>query len=194
MYLHEEYIRRNGLNIPVVLYNHRSRAFLRSKDTPSKWRILAFYWHEPDRHPGYFEISFVEPVHNGHAGGKLIKDYMKPTMCYWDEYEYNVLKFVKYIQENGFEAIKPSEQILAAWQIFLIMYDSWLARHMDAGFFKLAGTSLDANLSLSRRMEAFEAAQSQLCIDKRTNDVWAFQLLPLAKSGSEWLVRLINEN
>lgn len=192
MHLHEEYIKRHKIDIPVVLYKQRSTVLLRSQNTPYRWRILAFRWRELDNHPGFWEIFYNEAVHNGHEIKTLVNDVYKIEVCHWNKYESSVYFMISRVLADEFVAIEPEEQVLAVWQIFLMMYDSWLARHMGNGFFELVGISINSLLPRAGRLEAIDEAQRQLCIDKTINDVWAFQLLPLAKAGSEWLVRLIN--
>lgn len=193
MYLHEEYINRKKLDIPLFLYKSRSSVFLKSKDAPHKWRILAFSWREPDRHPGYFVTDYTEVVHNGFDKGEFTKDIYNIDITYWDEYEGVVSCVVDLVKKHGYQAVKLEEQTLAAWQIFLMMYDSWLARNMDVGFFKTVGRSLDQGLTRRERESALREAQNLLGVDRRINDMWAYQILPLAKTRSEWLVRLIND-
>jgi hypothetical protein len=193
MYLHEEYIKRHNLKIPVVLYRRKSSVFLKSKEAPHKWGVLAFCWHEPDRHPGFWDVGFNDVVHNGYAERRLLKSRHKVDFCYSDDYEEVVWIMVNYAKEYGFAAVESGEQVLAAWQIFLMMYDSWLAEHMEPDFFKLVGESLDPSKPRDVRLRKFEAAQRELIIDRTVNDVWMFNLLPLAKPNSEWLIRLINE-
>lgn len=192
MSLHEEYIHRHKLDVPVVLYNHRSTVFLRNKDAPQSWRILVLAWRDGGNHPGFFEVSYNEAIHNGHLMGKLVKDLIPNSTCFWDEYEACVLRMAQSIRKAGYSAVPTEETTLAAWQFFLIMYDSWLAETMDRSFFWLVEHTLRPDLPLEARHKACHVAQKQLTVDSRVNDLWHYQILPLAKHGSEWLVKLIN--
>lgn len=193
MYLHEEYIARYNLDVPIIIFNHRSTVLLKSKTMPYKWRVLAFTWREPDRHPGFFELTYSEAVHNGYERGVLLMS-VKPTESFnWDEYENAVLETVMRIKKTGFVGVKPEEQVLATWAIFLMMYDSWLAKNVNSSFFNLVELALSSEADLVSREKACLAAQKQLVIDSKVNDVWSYQLLPLARYGSEWLVKLIND-
>jgi hypothetical protein len=156
------------------------------------WRILAFSWREPDRHPGFFETQYTEVIHNGCDRGKLVSDVSPSELWYWDQYETSVLKLSEKIRRSGFEAIKAEEQVLAAWVIFNIMYDSWLARNAQPGYYKLLEMVLRSDLDLGVREKACTTAQRQLAIDSKVADVWSYQLMPLARYGAEWLVKLIN--
>lgn len=193
MSLHEEYIQRHNLNVPVVLYNHRSTVFLRNKDAPYNWRVLVFSWRDGGNHPSFFEITYSEAVHNGHEQGKLIKDLIPATICYADDYEAAVHRMVANVRNAGYYAFPPEEQILAAWHFFLKICDSWLASTMDQAFFWLVEHTLRSDLPVSARLKACSVAQKQLWFDSRANDLWSYQILPLARYGSEWLVKLINE-
>jgi hypothetical protein len=112
---------------------------------------------------------------------------------YWDQYEKFVLDTVQELKGGGFRATESEEAILAVWEIFLIMYDSWLARNMDSTFFCLVEQSTKKSASVESRIKACALAQKFLAIDSHVENVWTFQLLPLARYGAEWLTRLIND-
>jgi hypothetical protein len=193
MHLHEEYIRRNKLDVPVILYSHKSRVFFKNKSAPYKWGILTIFWHEPDRHPGFFEMKCASAQHDGYKDNKLVIDEIRSQWWHWDEYEKMLMKLIHWAKEKSLVALELREQILAAWQIFLIMYDSWLAENMDLSFFKYVGITLDPTHSLDEREAACKQAQTKLSGHKEVYEGWTGQLLPLTKSRSEWLIRLIND-
>lgn len=193
MYLHEEYITRYNLDIPIILFNRRSTVLLKSKQSPLMWRILAFSWREPDKHPGFFEVTYSEALHNGCERDSLLLSLTPMTCPYWDEYEETVLEMVAKVKRDGFSAVESSEQLLALWAIFLMMYDSWLARNMDASFFHLVELSLRSDLDISEREHNYVTAYSKLLGHSKIQDTWSYQLHPLTKTHSDWLVKLIND-
>lgn len=193
MYLHEEYIRRHGLDIPVVLYNQRTSVILRSNDLPYRWRLITISWHHPDRHPGYFEVGYTEAIHNGWEEGKLVRELSRPAYWHWDAYEPSVLNLAAAVKQTPFRAVADEEKLLAAWAVFLYMYDSWYASRADKVFQNFAYQSLRGDLTTLQRRNNYESAVGLLTGDSKIEEVWQRQLYPLSRIGSEWLVKLINE-
>lgn len=193
MQLHEEYLKRNSLDVPLVLYNHKSRVFLRAPTETPMLGIVSVTWRAPDKHPGFFEMNFSSVIHDGYAEGRLIAEDISPQIWYWDEYECKLLWTIDQLKKRSIKAFETSEQSLGIWQMFLLMYDSWLAKNMDLTFFELVYKSLDTSLNVDERYKAFQNAQSKLAVRKAVHDVWLYQLWPLAKVNSEWLIRLIND-
>jgi hypothetical protein len=193
MYLHEEYIRRKKLRVPTILYKRRSSVILKTSSPPYRWRIVALCWHAPDRHPGFFELRVSEPVHNSHdRGTKTMRDLKGEDVCYWDQYEETVLTFAEDSRKQGFAAVEGPEQLLAAGQIFLMIYDAWLARTMEPSFLLKVGEMLDESRTVADRLTALDGIIAPTRSTKSVHETWVYQLSPLAHAGSEWLVRLIN--
>lgn len=189
MRLHEEYIKRHGLDIPVVQYERRSTIFLRSHQRESiEWRILAIQWIHVNRHPGYFEMSYVVPVHDGWRED-LFRHIFRPKILYWDEYEATISKLVAEIVQDKFEAISNKDHVFALWQMFLYMHDSLIARHMPPEFYELVEDSVACSSSVS-----YEKAVDMLW-EKIPNlyNTLKSQVLPLAAIHSQWLENLIND-
>jgi hypothetical protein len=191
MYLNEEYIKRNDLKIPLIVWSRRSSVFLRSQTTPYKWYILASRWHDPDNHPGFYDIALNSVLHDGYEDGVLLQNIDKFEKCHSDQYEKQMLHMVNFCKLSGLKAIEGKDHTMAAWQIFLMMYDSWMADHMDGDFFKLVGLSLDSKATRKSRMSAINQAINK--VDKRGKDVWVYTMLPLVQDYSDWLVKLIND-
>jgi hypothetical protein len=193
MHLHEEYIRRHNLHVPVILYRQRSTVFLRSKNTPYFWRILSFHWHDPDRHPGFWDVTYNEIIRNGPEINRFVHSIDKVDSCFSDQYEETVLEFVNRVRSSHFVAIPNEERVLAAWQILLTMYDYWLASHKDKEFFDLVANSLDSTKSISDRLLAYQQAKDKLSDSKPVLDTFIYNLVPLTRGDSAWLIGLINE-
>lgn len=190
--LHQEYIERHKLAVPVVLYNARSTAFIRSKNEPYTWRVLVLAWRDVSRHPGFFEVSYNEAIHDGFNNSSGLIREIGHVNCYWDVYEDYILRLAESIRASGFIAPPIAEQTLAAWGFFLYMFDSWLAATMDSNFFWLVEYTLRQDVSLNARLKAFHVAKKQLAAIPEISKLLLYQILPLARSSSDWLVNLIN--
>lgn len=190
MQLHEEYIRRHRLAVPVVRADARSTVFLRSVTSPYDWKILIIRWMPCESHPGHYCIRVFSPVHNGYRTHMLTCSV--DQMVFWDNYEPFVLDFVKSCRPE-FSAVPSEESILAAWQMFLLIFDSKLVL-MGQEFLTLVSRSIAPNLSIEERSTAVVAAKAQLrLLLPEVSEHLHHQIFPLADFYSDWLVRLIND-
>jgi hypothetical protein len=191
--LHEEYIGRHNLDVPVVRYDNHSNVFLKSKETPFRWRIFSIRWHDGGYHPGFFEATYTTPSHNGCETGDLLNHLMRPKRLYWEEYEDWILTMTGTLKEEHV-AVSAHETLLANWQIFLVMYDLCLARDMGEDFFVAVGGSICDDLGMPQRLDCFSTATAHLYAHlPSVYESWKYQVMPLSNTHSEWLEKLINE-
>lgn len=192
MHLHEEYILRHKLDVPVVRYDKKANVFLRTQSFPYNWGILSTQWHEPQIHPGYFEINFSEPIHNSFHRSAYFSKVMSWSQVYWDDYEKILLGCVNACRETNLKVVPSQERVLVAWQMFLLIFDSWLAQHMKLEFFQFVEQSTRPDLDLEVRLIAYRAAHSILVQYSEVSDVLLYQILPLIKGHATWLEKLID--
>lgn len=191
MRLHEEYIARHDLDVPVVRYDKRSTVFLKSKSSPCQWRILSICWKECDWHPGHFDVRYTRPCHDGYVDA-LLEDLLVSRHLHWDVYESSILELVEDLKDD-YRAITFEDREFAAWQFFLVMHDSALAA-VGSEFLSLVGRSLSQDLSLSQKTTLIDVGKSLL--ERRNLSIYdslVFQVMPLTENYAEWLVKLINE-
>ena len=194
MRLHEEYILRNKLNVPIVRYDSRSSVTLRTKSTPIRWSTFSIEWHDQDRRPGYFHFSMMEPIYDGHGSFRQPeKDYC----VHWEQYESEVLKIVEYYKSRGFSA-KCENRMMMSWEMFLFMYDSWFAANMPSEFYQHVLTSTKPTTDLHHRVNAVYKAcnmisQADTPESKRINETLKYNILSVKKQQSKWLENLLNE-
>lgn len=192
MRLHEEYIHRHKLNVPVVRYDSTSQVVLHSKATPLQWRIITCRWrtHGSRPRPGYFEVCCKSPVHNGYYKEHTLIDIISPKSFHWEEYEGGILSIIDHLKMD-FEAVKEKESLLAAWQIFIFIYDSWLANNMNYGFMGCVSESVDFDLDLSSRQSAYKKSLSYLK-GTEVEDAFTYQIKWWSGCHSKWMEDLIN--
>jgi hypothetical protein len=189
MRLHEEYILRNKLDVPIVRYDRRSQAILRSKFKPYCWRIISIVWRANRRGPGFFEISCKKPVHNGYIKEHVLDSVLDTQFAYWENYENLVLGLAK-MQKEDFEAISTCETEFASWCIFSFIYDNWLALNVSPEFFHyLSGVFEHKG---DNRLKCMDMAK-KFIKDKKVEEAYEYQIKPWAGVHSEWLANLINE-
>ena len=155
MRLHEEYIHRHKLDVPVVRYDSASQVVLRSKGRPLQWRIITCEWRTHGYHPGYFEVCCKSPVRNGYYKENTLKDVILPKNLHWDEYETGILSIIDRIKDS-FEAVSEKESAMSAWHIFLFIYDTWFANNMNSDFMGCASESVDLDLDFLSRQAAYK--------------------------------------
>ncbi len=201
MHLHEEYIRRHNLNVPVVCYDKRSSVFLRSKNPVYSWCIFNVAWHDLDqsRHPGIYEFKLSQPIHNSFGDScfrsMLQSDGKTPYTCrvFWDEYYDKVMELVALFKSKQMVVVSAAERTLAAWQMFLTIYDGWLASNMRTEFYSLVEQSTRMDFDFNTRNTAFRKAYKMLSI--RSSSVAGFledDIMCLVRGHAPWLERLIN--
>lgn len=187
MHLHEEYITRHRLKIPVIRYDSHATVFLRSKETPTFWSIMTVKWNGCHWHPGSFKITIEKPLHD--RADNLHQDF--PQEVYWDEYEEHLLTFCQGLKCD-FVAVSQKESELAAWCMFLTMYDSYLAKLSAKVLNKIAGSIRPENSLAQRHLDFMEARlsiqQEQYALVERLEK----NIMPLTNKYADWLVELIN--
>lgn len=192
MRLHEEYIRRHQLEIPIIRYDSRSNVFLKTKNNPCRWGILSIIWRPQSGKPGFYEFVRIEPIHNG-IGAFRATD--KEVCVYWDEYDAEVERIVSQCRNDGFYAIPSRERGLMAWEMFLFMFDGWLADRMDRRFYQYVEQSTVASLDINTRAAALRNA-SRMLSDypgaDRVLDLLNYQIMPMVNGHSQWLEDLVN--
>lgn len=188
MRLHEEYINRHKLDIPIVRYDSASTVFLRSKDVPVGWRIINIRWHSCHWHPGHFTIKITSPSHNR---GDRLQDVVLPVEVHWDEYENRILAIARSSRRH-FLAVPRIESDLSAWYIFLLMYDAYMIR-TSSSVKEFIAESVDQDVDLLLRHLAARKAQSLLAReDEPLYEAFRRSVQPLTEKYADWLVNLIN--
>lgn len=191
MRLHEEYILRHKLDIPVIRFDNRSNLFMKTKTGPPKWNVFTVTWRPQQGKPGFYEFVELEPVHN--AG--LFKQNTKEKYIYWEQYETEILNSIANYKELGYCPVPNLFRGLVAWEMFLYMYDKWLAYRMSTKFYEHVGKSIDQSLDFGIRINACREASRMIsnCDDsEKVVETLNLQIMPMANGHSQWLENLIN--
>lgn len=191
MLLHEEYILRHQLNVQIIRLDPLGSVFLRSVDRPFRWSIFSFRWRDGQIHPGVYDTQEVEPVRNSFDEKHFFRQTFSKQV-HVDSFESLILTFATSCKRRNLCAIPVTERSLAVWQIFLTIYDKWLAQHMNADFFRLVEESTRLDFDVNRRQIASRNAYSMLNSFPKILDVLSNQLLLLTSGHAEWLEKVIN--
>lgn len=192
MKLHEEYIRRHKLSVPLIQYDQNSKILLRSHN-PRNWRVVSFEWQPDFGHPGFWRCSLIEPVHASYGREKNWRQLFRPQKIYWDEYE----SFVKKLASD-FSGWKVTQCVkdreLFCWEVLLYTCDNWLSQSeigKNRGFLNCVVNSIDPDLSLEDRWGYFQEALS-LMDDNSVSEFFSYNICNHLGSGSSWFAELID--
>lgn len=193
MHPHEEYSRRHNLNIPIICYDKKSSVFLRADKLPAIWNVLNIKWYHLDQsHPGFYQIELLEPIHNS-LGKSCFAPIKENTSVHWDDYYNKMIDLAYYYKAKKMRVVPAAERMLSAWQMFLIIYDGWLAVNMHADFFGLVEQSTCPDLDTNTRTIAFRKAYKLLAIKSASvYNCLEDEIMPLVRGHAPWLERLIN--
>lgn len=190
MRLHEEYIHRYALKIPVIQYDERSVVFLRSKSTPLTWRVLSIHWHPEESHPGYYEMSLRSPQHDGFTRNPF-NQCMRNCVLYWDQYEKKVLSVAAELKRE-FIAVSKQEHYFTAWQFLLFIFDSALAHVMGRDFYIWVERCLSPGFSFADRTICLDNSIKAVKEFPDVYEFWRYEIAPLGGTHSQWLEDIIN--
>ena len=193
MLLHEEYILRHRLKVPIINYDSKSFVFLHRKSCLSDglpdWRIFFCGWRSCENHPGNFEISYYQPVQYNHLS-EYFAHIASKKKIFWDQYENYILGFVNDLR-GEYLAAPVEDNHFMAWKILLYMCDSYLAKKMTKELSLLIERSIDPTLGYEERQRVL--LRIERFLPEEVIDQWKHEVLVYASIGSRWLVNLINE-
>lgn len=193
MRLHEEYILRNKLSIPVILYDKKSSVFLCSKKAPYRLNVFSITWEAGHNSPGSFYISLKEPVRNfsftvnWHNSFFVDRD---EKLIKWNDYDDKIIEIIDFLKID-WVAVTQKERILTLWKMFLFVYDHWLSLNTSLEFKMHVADSLNQENDLESRITSYKNARRQL--NSSIDDYFEGTILSLQAGHSNWLERLIND-
>lgn len=195
MYLHEEYIKRHNLEVPLVRYSEYVNLFLRTKDF--KWQVLSGEWREDDRHPGKYFFRWLRPKHNSYTEREWFEDIADFDPIYWDQYEDFIYKWIRssrFTRQSGFYAVEDEPEVsLTAWEIFLYTHDGWLARNVeDPAFSHLVMESTRRDKDCHERYGDYMLALEMIA-NEGIMDNFNCRISTYTWSYSNWLAKIIND-
>lgn len=202
MYLSQEYLKRHGLVVRHAVYDDTINIILRSANF--QWLVLHADWRPPTLHPGYYVFQMFRPVHNGcDSMGYGIRSFEAITdqsLIYWDEFERFIngwLDKCVTLRQRGFTAIETQKEAeLTCWEMFLYVFDKWLADNMDSKFFDLVMGSTMQELPFRQRRDNYLYASEMLEEHSTAHTTLQKSILQYAEKNyySEWLAKLANTN
>ena len=184
MKLHEEYLARHGLKIPVVNYCTSGSLFLRGKGTTYPYTFLKIFWTENSRSPGNYVITHLRPIRDGFHKDSQIFSRISSISVYWDQYE----DYLRAWAVNcSTESVPPENCLFAAWEMFVYIFDSWF-KNQSQSLKAVLFDTLDADNSYEARLRSYREICSYMAIHTPTIlKVWREEILIWVGCYSGWL-------
>jgi hypothetical protein len=204
MYLSQEYLKRHGLDVAHAVYDETVNLIFRSGNY--QWVVFNGTWRAPALHPGYYVFQMFRPIHNGYVKpsygvpAKAFEATTDQSIVHWDEYErfiFECLNKFQVLRKHGFEPVlSQREAELTCWEMFLYIFDRWLAENMDSKFFDLVIGSTLPGIPLNERRDNYLYATDMLEDYTSTYRALHEVILIYAErhNYSEWLAKLANTN
>lgn len=192
MHVHEEYIKRHKLNVPLIKYPEFVSVILKKEFS---WQILTCEWHEATTHPGKYHFRWLKPIYNSCMDREWFEDVLIIEPMYWDEYEAFVnywLKTLRFMESPSFQAATtPIEIALATWEMFLFVHDDWIAFNIKQNkFYDLVYESTNSSKDTYDRYQSYTEASDM--IENGMLEDFQFRVSSYIWNYSDWLADLLN--
>jgi hypothetical protein len=185
MKLHEEYIARHGLKMPMINHCARGSLFFHPPDpTIYPYSFLKIFWLENSRGPGSYAITHISPVHNGFYEEGKILNIISSKNLYWDQYEDY---FINLITNPIGRPISSVNSLFAAWEMFVYIFDSWF-KNQSQSIKSVLFHTLDKDNSYDIRIQNYNLICSYMAIHSPTIlKLWKEEILIWVSCYSDWL-------
>ena len=195
MFLFEEYLTRNQIDIPYVKATNNSSVFYRHGDT---WAILSLRYLEQGNHPGYHIARYMEPQgsrfdrYGNDRTGCTLRKVKEDDIVYWDNYQIYLTNWSKSIHKTDIAASELDAR-LAAWEICLQCFDTLLTPYANSELFF---NTINLDLSPTKRYNYVEQMLHLIRREERgKNQVlahfWEDDLANFYRNYATWLVKLV---
>jgi len=190
MFLQEEYFQRHSIEIPLIKYAPRSVVFFKADN---EWNIMDISWEECNYHPGKYRIVYYGPSYD--CNGDIFNKLTGSDYCYWDEYEDFINLWVENLSQLNLEIQDTEIKCrLFAWEMFLHVFDGWVAKNISQTDLLYRSTS--RNFDLYERLDAYNKLSSELSYNDGFNErlsIFKNKLKIFNRSYAFWLARIFNE-
>jgi hypothetical protein len=137
MFLFEEYLLRNQIDVPYAKATHRSAVIYRNGVS---WTILVLRYQDQGNHPGYFVARYMEPSGNRYdrngndCTGSTLRRVREDESIYWENYQTYLTNWAKSIRKTDIAANEIDAR-LAVWEVCLQCFDVLLTPYATSELF-----------------------------------------------------------
>lgn len=187
MFLHQEYLKRQNIDIDWTAFPSSGSLVFRSAEPKrNRWVLVNFDKEGPDYHPQTYRIHTIVPLRNHGGGGNGIGGYSKRHKITWESLDDWISKFI--VKAHKLRIIKdPLEKKLTLWEAFVFCNDNMLAtcKTQDR---RILFKTLDPSLSFEERSKNLD----QLIRDYNSSDYnigYAFESNLSQYNNDQWINR-----
>ncbi len=162
MFLHQEYIQRNGLDIDWIGHPQRACLILRSNNAfRHRWVIVQFHVNGPDFHPKHYDLTVSVPRKANPKAGINFGFSTKKYKIQWDQLDYTLRSWLKRASKK-FRVVKSKhERELTLWEMFVSTHDSMLSK-VPFETKKSLAVSIHPSIPLEERYNSYQSVLSVL--------------------------------
>ena len=161
MKLIEEYLKRHDLNVPMIYRQNNLVLFTKQKNE-FPYHIHNLHLHKQQGHPNVYRMTVSRPIHNGFKGDKFVERLSEDEIP-WEDYEASVVGMAN---KKSLALSNPMDIGLAAWEMFIHVYDSILVSYANNDAFY---STIDPNLSAEKRYENYKTVYAHFDGIKQTD-------------------------
>jgi len=200
MYLFEEYLNRNAIEVNYVKHVSAGSLFYRWRD---HWRILQIRFQDGGSHPGYYQVRIFEPINNHREREKYGDTRLEVTLrkidesnIYWDQYQEFFLNWCSKFKKNDVP-INSHDAKIVAWEICVRCFDTLLSAYANNEDFY---NTINLDLSSIRRCGYIDRVLNTIRKDERTSvrepllRFWEADINFMLSHYLDWLAKLVGEN
>jgi hypothetical protein len=197
MLLQEEYLKRHGIQIPVVNHTLRDGCLLVKNNKPDRHSpnryIIEVRWVDEGNHPGNYHITHWKHVHDAAGRREHFQRTTDPQLVPYDEYE---IYLANWMMKEKLRSKSPNSYeaaVVYMWDMFLCCFDSWFAKSANVKTLLKVEAALDDGSKPEGRIVAVQEALVAITHDnQQVFDRWEQNFLPYAKKNFHWLARMLN--
>jgi hypothetical protein len=183
MKLQEEYLKRHGL--PYLPIYHTKNTYLILKVNSRPQILFNINWKEGQGRPGYYEMTYSKPNHNGYLNGEYFTKLDTEHILQYNEYSVFISRWVKNLDSVP---ITKEEVEIAAWEMFLCCFDGWI---LSKDLENVSFTTIDPAIPPFQRLANVNEFLDYLG-NKEPLVYEIYQNNFVFSPYAEWLVDLIN--
>ena len=163
MFLHQEYLERNGIDIEWIGHPQKANLILRSSSPYRyRWVIVQIQMSGVDFHPKHYDLCYVVPRKcNPNMRGGNSPFSVKKQKIGWDQFDYTI-RFWLNKAKRKFRILKErKERELALWEMFISTHDSILAK-LPFETKKSLAISIDPRIFQEERYNSYRSVSDVL--------------------------------
>ena len=194
MRLHEEYLKRHQLSVPIIKHVPLGHLIVRNSGetcfnvSTVNWTVLKMKWEDPVYHPGFYLFKFLQPYKTNLSDSNFLRAKDEEIKIRWDEYEDYLLNWTANFKPSMF-ITDPMEIVMTVWEMFIYSHEQTIIeryRSLSNLFFK----TLDFHSNLAGRYNSYVKLLKLVDQNDFPFNMWRRNLNEIAQNYSPWIAKL----